>query len=79
MQTLLIIGADGHGRVVAEIAMACGYDKNAVAFLDDNVSGAVGKIENMDLHAPRYDGVFVANGNKALRKSLLHSCVGWRE
>lgn len=70
MQTLLIIGAGGHGRVVAEIAAACGYNKKSIAFLDDNALGAVGKIEEMDLYVPHYDGVFIAIGNNALRQSL---------
>ena len=70
MQPLLIIGAGGHGHVVAEIAAACGYGSNSIAFLDDNAPGAVGKVEEMDLYAPRYDGVFVAIGNNALRQKL---------
>lgn len=71
MRTLLIVGAGGHGRVVAEIAMACGYDANAIAFLDDNSPDAVGKIEDMPLYAPKYDGVFVAIGNNALRQKII--------
>ena len=39
---LLIIGAGGHGKVVAEVASACGYDN--VKFLDDNSPEAIGKI-----------------------------------
>lgn len=70
MKSLLIIGAGGHGRVVAEIAAVCGYDKDSIAFLDDNAPGAVGKIAEMELYAPRYDGVFIAIGNNALRQRL---------
>ena len=33
-KSLLIIGAGGHGKVVAEVAAACGYDN--ISFLDDN-------------------------------------------
>ena len=74
MQTLLIIGAGGHGRVVAEIAVVCGYDR--IAFLDDNSPDAVGKISEMDLYAPRYDGVFIALGNNALRQKLAVQLCG---
>lgn len=74
MSTLLIIGAGGHGRVVAEIAAACGYD--SIAFLDDKACGAVGKIEEMELYAPRYDGVFIAIGNNALRQKLMAQLCG---
>lgn len=33
---LTIIGASGHGKVVADIAKLCGYDE--LEFLDDNPS-----------------------------------------
>lgn len=33
---LTIIGASGHGRVVADIAVLCGYEE--VEFLDDDPS-----------------------------------------
>ena len=74
MSTLLVIGAGGHGLVVAEIAAACGYD--SLAFLDDNAPGAVGKIEEMELYATRYDGVFIAIGNNALRQQLTAQLYG---
>ena len=76
MHTLLIIGAGGHGRVVAEIAIACGYNRNSIAFLDDNAPGAVGKIEEMEMFAPRYYGVFVAIGNNELRQKLTAQLSG---
>jgi hypothetical protein len=41
MKSLLIIGAGSHGRVVAETAEVCGYDK--IDFLDDNSRNAIGK------------------------------------
>ena len=68
MESLLIIGAGGHGRVVAEIAEACGYD--SIAFLDDNSPTAIGKIKEMESYTPQYDGVFIAIGNNALRQQL---------
>ena len=36
MNRLIIIGASGHGRVVADIACLCGYRR--IDFLDDNKS-----------------------------------------
>ena len=36
MDQLIIIGASGHGKVVADIARLCGYKK--IDFLDDNQS-----------------------------------------
>lgn len=41
----MIIGAGGHGKVVAEVAAACGYDN--ISFLDDNREEAIGKINEM--------------------------------
>ena len=35
INTLLILGAGGHGRVVAEVAASLGY---AVSFLDDKIA-----------------------------------------
>lgn len=36
MRKLIIVGASGHGKVIADIANKCGYDD--IAFLDDNPS-----------------------------------------
>lgn len=36
MKRLVIVGASGHGKVVADIANKCGYDK--IVFLDDDSS-----------------------------------------
>ena len=68
MKTLLIIGAGGHGQVVKEIAIACGY--NSIDFLDDKIPDAVGKLNDAPFLAPNYDGVFVAIGNNALRRDI---------
>ena len=40
MGALLVLGAGGHGRVVAEAALASGFDR--VVFLDDRPPGAPG-------------------------------------
>ena len=67
---LTIIGASGHGRVVADIAKRCGYDE--IVFLDDDESlqscgiyPVVGKTDK-----PVDNDVFVAIGNAEIRKRL---------
>ena len=70
MKNLLILGAGGHGQVVKEVAIAYGYEPEAIAFLDDKVSSAVGKINEAPYLAPNYDGVIIAIGNNALRRDI---------
>lgn len=67
-KSLLIIGAGGHGHVVAEIANACGY---TYAFLDDNSPEAVGKLDQLQQLATSFDAFFVAIGNGFTRQTLL--------
>ena len=70
---LIIIGASGHGKVVADIAMLRGYIE--IIFLDDDESiklcgryPVVGKTSDL----PNYDGeVFIGIGNAKIRKSLM--------
>ncbi len=72
---LLIIGASGHGKVVADIAKKNGY--NEIAFLDDNdmvkeCDGyqVVGKTKDF-IH---YDSdMFVAIGNSQIRERIMDS------
>lgn len=67
-KSLLVVGAGGHGHVVAETAIACGY---TTAFLDDNSTEAVGMISQLEQLAPRFDAAFVAIGNCEKRRELL--------
>lgn len=46
MKRLLIIGAGGHGKVVAEVAKDVGYEE--IAFLDDISLEAIGKISEIE-------------------------------
>ena len=69
MKSLLIIGAGGHGQVVAECAEACGYEK--IDFLDDNHSDAVGKTYQLEDLAVNYDGVIVSIGNNEIRREFI--------
>lgn len=66
---LLIIGAGGHGKVVKEIAEAMGYSN--IAFLDDNSSDAIGKVENSRFFLDAFQEAFVGIGNNKLRGELL--------
>ena len=70
MKKLVIIGAGGHGRVVADIARLLGYKK--IYFLDDDVKNflACGKIEEFLKYIP--DSLFfVAVGNNAVRERFF--------
>ncbi len=73
MKKLLVIGAGGHGRVIADLAAEIGWV--GIAFLDDcwperranAVWPIIGKIEDLDEHRDNFDGVFVALGKNADR------------
>lgn len=73
MKRLIIIGASGHGRVIADIAKLCGYSE--IVFLDDNekikICGeypVVGK--SSSLQETRGD-VAVAIGNADSRQQII--------
>ena len=70
MKSLLILGAGGHGQVVKEIAIACGYDPHSIAFLDDEALNAIGKLNKARYLAQNYDGVSVAIGDNSLRRDI---------
>jgi len=72
---LIIIGAGGHGRVVADIALKIGKWNN-IFFLDDdeNIKTSMdievrGKFEDAFHYVDKCD-IFVAIGNNALRKNI---------
>lgn len=69
MKHLLIIGAGGHGKVVAEVAQDVGYEE--IAFLDDNSPEAIGGLSDIGKFCDRYSDAFVAIGNNNLRGELL--------
>lgn len=74
---LLILGAGGHGRVVADVAAAAGWTE--IAFLDDvhptrvqsGVWPIVGALSDLSRVGASYDGCFAAVGEARLRLSLL--------
>lgn len=68
MKKLLIIGAGGHGRVVGEVAEACGYE---IAFLDDQPGdGVIGAVADIDGVKDPFDEFIVGIGNNSKRQAL---------
>lgn len=80
MSKLAILGASGHGKVVADTAEQCGW--NDMVFYDDawpSLDGIAGMswpiIGNSDAlfqSLSQYQGVVVAIGNNATRHRLMH-------
>lgn len=69
---LVIIGAGGHGRVVADIAMLNGYDD--IVFLDDVPhSSVIGPVK--DYHKYSSAAFIVAIGNNGIRKYIQEQLV----
>ncbi len=79
MKSLAILGASGHGKVVADCAEMCGWTD--IIFFDDTwphtdfISGWI--VEGTSSHllerASEFDGVLVAIGNNAVRLDKLQS------
>lgn len=68
MEKIVIMGASGHGRVVADIARACGYSE--VIFLDDaDVPLASGKGADY-IHYREDSDFIVAIGNSKIRERV---------
>ena len=74
-EKLLIIGASGHGKVVADIAIKMNKWQN-IAFLDDDKSikismglEVVGKTADAFTYKDDYD-IFVGIGNNAIREKI---------
>lgn len=67
---IIIVGAGGHGQVVAEIAGDCGYSD--IVFFDDNNENAVGTIYELEKLKENHVDVFVSIGNNKLRGQLLN-------
>ncbi|MFQ6793599.1 MAG: acetyltransferase [Thomasclavelia sp.] len=71
---IAIIGAGGHGKVVADIAKLNGYEE--ILFLDDDTSKkqnglypVTGKVSDYKKYKNQYD-FFVAIGNNEIRKKI---------
>ena len=74
---LTIIGASGHGKVVADIAEKCGYTE--IVFLDDNPQvrkcGDYPVVGPASLARDFSNDLFVAIGNNAIRARILEGLV----
>lgn len=81
MKRLLILGAGGHGKVVAEIATFMNkWDE--ISFLDDNIElsevngyRVIGTISDYNLYKNQYKYAFVAIGNNKLRLNLIEELI----
>jgi sugar O-acyltransferase (sialic acid O-acetyltransferase NeuD family) len=79
---LLIIGAGGQGKVVADTALLLGWEN--IAFLDDRAATLpsplglpiVGTLENLEAQRAAYDSAIVAVGDAKLRMQLTGRCRG---
>ena len=79
MSRLMILGAGGHGKVVAEIAKL--MEKwDDIVFLDDNeklreVNGikVIGQFNDYRIYKDRYNYAFVAIGDNELRLKLIEN------
>ena len=80
MSGLLIIGAGGHGKVVADTALLLGWEN--VAFLDDRVATIglpldlpiVGTLRELTAQRRAYSSAIVAIGDAKLRLELTERC-----
>lgn len=78
MKRLAILGASGHGKVVADIAECSGWDE--VVFFDDAWPGVSangdwiveGTCQSLADRLDAFDGVIVAIGNNTIRAEKLH-------
>ncbi|MCQ4246370.1 acetyltransferase [Stutzerimonas decontaminans] len=77
MRRLAILGASGHGKVVADTAECCGW--NSINFFDDawpevqvnDVWPVVGNTTGLLEQLPQYDGFIVAIGSNRIRLEKL--------
>ena len=81
MNRLAILGASGHGKVVADTAECCGW--NSISFFDDdwptlkicNGWQVVGDTAHLLEKLHEFDGVFVAIGNNRVRLDKLNQLL----
>ncbi len=82
MNKLIIIGAGGHGKVIADNALKNGYTD--IAFLDDfavdDCMGfkVVGKISDIEKFNDKHTDFIIGIGNNAVRRKIAESYdVNW--
>lgn len=73
MKKLFIVGASGHGKVVADIARKNGYTD--IIFLDDDISrtecGKYSVVGKPEIYSKEKGDLFVAIGNAIIRKKIM--------
>jgi len=78
---LAILGASGHGAVIADLALSCGWKK--IDFFDDgwpritkNTNWSIiGDTEKLIAHISDYNGLVVAVGSNQIRKQLIRKFI----
>ena len=73
MKRLAVLGASGHGKVVADIAECCGWDD--IVFFDDawptvttnGIWSVIGDSESLIKQLTEFNGIFIAIGNNKVR------------
>lgn len=78
MNRLIIVGASGHGKVVADIAKKCGYSDIIFLDNDENIKTCAGcPVLGPDTMTSELDGdLFIAVGNATVRKKLMNRDEG---
>lgn len=70
-KSLLILGAGGLGKAVAETAQMVGYTR--IAFLDDNSPDAIGKLDEAEEFKTEFSHAIPAIGDNQKRCELLEA------
>lgn len=77
MKKIVLIGASGHGKVVADIARLNGYED--ISFLDDNednsVCGKYSVVGKTDCYKDFDCDFFVSIGNARVRKHIMEKLI----
>ena len=74
MKKLNIIGAGGHGKVIADIALRCGYEEIAFLDADESRTSCLGFPvygPSLEIEAYRKEDFFVAIGNAEVREHMF--------
>lgn len=82
MNRLIVVGAGGHGKVIADTALQNGY--KSICFVDDNVKGEiigfpiVGTISDTECFDDGKTDFVIGIGNNAVRKEIAEKYqVNW--
>ncbi len=82
MNRLIIVGAGGHGKVIADIALKNGYED--ISFVDDNTTGyclefpVVGTSDSLESLNDQKTDFVIAIGNNQIRKRIAENHeVNW--